>query len=115
METAEEARRISAEVLCKAIIFKFVRAFPRRLAHCRRMPFRALGLEPTIQQAVSEAGYTQPTPIQAASIPLILEGRDLIGIAQTGTGKTAAFTLPMLSMLSKRLAAGGPKHTRALI
>jgi ATP-dependent RNA helicase RhlE len=79
------------------------------------MPFRALGLEPTIQQAVTEAGYTQPTPIQAASIPLILEGRDLIGIAQTGTGKTAAFTLPMLSMLSKRLASGGPKHTRALI
>jgi len=79
------------------------------------MPFRALGLEPTIQQAVSEAGYTQPTPIQAASIPLILEGRDLIGIAQTGTGKTAAFTLPMLSMLSKRLASGGPRHTRALI
>ncbi|HZJ13422.1 MAG TPA: DEAD/DEAH box helicase, partial [Chthoniobacteraceae bacterium] len=64
------------------------------------MPFRALGLEARILKAIQESGYTEPTPIQAAAIPLILEGHDLIGIAQTGTGKTAAFTLPMLQMLA---------------
>ena len=59
------------------------------------MPFRALGLEARVLKAVQEAGYTEPTPIQAAAIPQVLSGHDLIGIAQTGTGKTAAFTLPM--------------------
>ncbi|MEO7319611.1 MAG: DEAD/DEAH box helicase, partial [Chthoniobacteraceae bacterium] len=53
------------------------------------MPFRALGLDALILKAIQEAGYTEPTPIQTAAIPLILEGHDLIGIAQTGTGKTA--------------------------
>jgi ATP-dependent RNA helicase RhlE len=65
------------------------------------MPFRALGLAPKILQAVQEAGYTEPTPIQTAAIPQILAGRDLIGIAQTGTGKTAAFTLPILTKLAQ--------------
>jgi len=64
------------------------------------MPFRALGLEPRILQAVQEAGYTEPTPIQSAAIPQVLAGHDLIGIAQTGTGKTAAFTLPILTQLA---------------
>ncbi len=64
------------------------------------MPFRALGLHPEVLKAIEEAGYTEPTPIQTAAIPLILTGTDLIGIAQTGTGKTAAFTLPMLSKLA---------------
>src|SRR6476660_181841 len=64
------------------------------------MPFRALGLEPRILQAVREAGYTEPTPIQMAAIPPALAGHDLIGIAQTGTGKTAAFTLPILTRLA---------------
>src|ERR1700704_3871508 len=63
------------------------------------MPFRTLGLEPRILQAVQEAGYTEPTPIQSAAIPQVLAGHDLIGIAQTGTGKTATFTLPILTML----------------
>jgi len=54
------------------------------------MSFQALGLAPKILQAVKEAGYTEPTPIQTAAIPPILAGHDLIGIAQTGTGKTAA-------------------------
>lgn len=67
------------------------------------MPFKALGLDARILQAVQEAGYTEPTPIQVAAIPEVLNGRDLIGIAQTGTGKTAAFTLPILT----RLAASG--------
>src|SRR6266436_5062386 len=64
------------------------------------MPFRSLGLEPRILQAVQEAGYTEPTPIQTAAIPQVLAGHDLIGIAQTGTGKTAAFTLPILTQLA---------------
>jgi ATP-dependent RNA helicase RhlE len=64
------------------------------------MPFRALGLEARILKAVQEAGYTEPTPIQRAAIPPIIAGHDLIGIAQTGTGKTAAFTLPILTKLA---------------
>src|SRR6266576_5133426 len=64
------------------------------------MPFRALGLDANILKAVQEAGYTEPTPIQAAAIPQIVAGHDLIGIAQTGTGKTAAFTLPILTRLA---------------
>lgn len=63
------------------------------------MPFQALGLHPLILQAIQETGYTEPTPIQGAAIPEILKGNDLIGIAQTGTGKTAAFTLPLLHRL----------------
>jgi ATP-dependent RNA helicase RhlE len=64
------------------------------------MPFRSLGLEPRILRAIQEAGYTEPTPIQTAAIPQVLAGHDLIGIAQTGTGKTAAFTLPILTRLA---------------
>jgi ATP-dependent RNA helicase RhlE len=78
------------------------------------MPFRALGLEPKILKAVQEAGYTEPTPIQTAAIPPILAGHDLIGIAQTGTGKTAAFTLPMLTRLSTELS-DGRRGIRALV
>lgn len=64
------------------------------------MSFSELGLAPGILQAVAETGYTEPTPIQAAAIPPILAGRDLTGIAQTGTGKTAAFTLPILTRMA---------------
>ena len=63
--------------------------------------FEALGLDTRILQALTEEGYTAPTPIQAQSIPFVLEGRDLLGIAQTGTGKTAAFALPILHRLSQ--------------
>ena len=70
------------------------------------MSFSALSLGPKILQAVQEAGYTEPTPIQAAAIPPILAGNDLIGIAQTGTGKTAAFVLPLLA----RMVANPPKE-----
>lgn len=59
--------------------------------------FKDLGLHPNVLQAVVNIGYEQPSPIQAASIPALLEGRDLLGQAQTGTGKTAAFALPLLS------------------
>jgi ATP-dependent RNA helicase DeaD len=61
--------------------------------------FAELGLEPTVLAAVVELGYERPSPIQAAAIPPLLEGRDLLGQAQTGTGKTAAFALPLLSRL----------------
>ncbi|TLD69418.1 DEAD/DEAH box helicase [Phragmitibacter flavus] len=79
------------------------------------MPFRSLGLDPRILQAIQEAGYTEPTPIQAAAIPQILTGQDLIGIAQTGTGKTAAFTLPILTHLASLQGQGRMRSTKALI
>ena len=63
--------------------------------------FEDLGLSPDLLRAVSESGYTTPTPIQAQGIPEVLKRRDLIGIAQTGTGKTASFTLPMIEMLAR--------------
>jgi ATP-dependent RNA helicase RhlE len=63
------------------------------------MPFKALGLHPQLVQATREMGYTEPTPIQAEAIPHVLAGRDLIATAQTGTGKTAAFLLPILHLL----------------
>jgi ATP-dependent RNA helicase RhlE len=65
------------------------------------MSFLALNLSPQLVQAVRDAGYTEPTPIQIAAIPLILAGHDIIGIAQTGTGKTAAFVLPILMKLAE--------------
>ena len=64
------------------------------------MIFEDLGLEPGTLKAVADAGYTTPTPIQEKAIPIALMGRDLMGIAQTGTGKTASFTLPMIDILS---------------
>src|SRR6266446_3767115 len=63
------------------------------------MPFRALGLHPLLVQATNEMRYKEPTPIQAEAIPVILAGRNLIATAQTGTGKTAAFLLPILHQL----------------
>jgi ATP-dependent RNA helicase RhlE len=65
------------------------------------MPFAKLGLSHPILQGVTAMGYVEPTPIQLRAIPLILEGRDVIGSAQTGTGKTAAFALPILTMLGE--------------
>jgi len=62
--------------------------------------FAALALKPTLLNALAEEGYTKPTPIQAQSIPMLMEGRDLLGMAQTGTGKTAAFALPLLHRLA---------------
>ena len=64
------------------------------------MPFADLGLSDELLQAVTDAGYTEPTPIQAAAIPPVLMMRDIIGIAQTGTGKTASFVLPMIDILA---------------
>jgi ATP-dependent RNA helicase RhlE len=64
--------------------------------------FDSLGLRPELLRTIAEQGYTQPTPIQAQAIPAVLSGRDLLGAAQTGTGKTAAFALPILQRLSER-------------
>ena len=75
------------------------------------MPFQSLGLRTELHRAVSEKGYSVPTPIQRQAIPLILEGRDLVGGAQTGTGKTAGFTLPLL----QRLMSGKPEKGRRVI
>src|SRR6266850_5032906 len=74
------------------------------------MSFRKLGLTEELARAVEKLGYETPTPIQAQAIPSILEGGDVVGTAQTGTGKTAAFTLPLL----QRLGQPGGK-VRALI
>src|SRR3984893_4448261 len=79
------------------------------------MSFRALNLSPQMLQAVQDAGYTEPTPIQIAAIPLILAGHDVIGIAQTGTGKTAAFVLPILMKLAAAMHNGQKRGTRALV
>ena len=65
------------------------------------MSFDDLGLGSDLLRAVADAGYSQPTPIQEQAIPKILQGRDIIGVAQTGTGKTAGFTLPMIEILGK--------------
>jgi superfamily II DNA/RNA helicase len=64
------------------------------------MPFSDLGLSPEVARAVADAGYQVPTPIQASAIPEVLKGRDVLGCAQTGTGKTASFTLPMIDILA---------------
>jgi ATP-dependent RNA helicase RhlE len=80
--------------------------------------FAELGLLPELLKAVSEQGYTEPTPIQAQAIPLVLQGRDLMGGAQTGTGKTAGFTLPLLQRLARHQSssASPARHpVRALI
>mgnify|MGYP003348210731 CR=1 FL=1 len=65
------------------------------------MRFEDLGLSEPILKAVADSGYTTPTPIQARGIPAVLKGKDIIGIAQTGTGKTASFTLPMIEILAR--------------
>ena len=79
------------------------------------MKFSDLGLLEPIERAVHEAGYTEPTPIQQAAIPHLLQGRDLLGCAQTGTGKTAAFALPILHQLVRYNQRPAQKQTRALI
>src|SRR3954468_15377445 len=76
----------------------------------RELDFPSLGLSAPVLDAIADAGYTEPTPIQAQAIPLIVQGRDVMGLAQTGTGKTAAFTLPIVDRLLE-----GPRRTRVLV
>jgi len=78
------------------------------------MKFDELGLSEKVLNAVKASGYDTPTPIQEQAIPYALQGRDILGIAQTGTGKTAAFTLPMLSMLEKGRARARMPRTLIL-
>jgi ATP-dependent RNA helicase RhlE len=77
--------------------------------------FSELALRPEIQAALAAEGYETPTPIQRQAIPHALEGRDMLGIAQTGTGKTAAFTLPILQLLSTSGGARKPGNARTLV
>ena len=77
------------------------------------MSFSVLGLRPDLLRTVARQGYIDPTPVQRDAIPLVLAGRDLLAGAQTGTGKTAAFVLPMLQRLAERPSNG--RHVRALI
>jgi len=79
------------------------------------MSFESLHLIEPILQALKEEGYTNPTPIQAQSIPIVLRGTDLLGCAQTGTGKTAAFTLPIIQLLEENKSFSKNKKIRALI
>jgi ATP-dependent RNA helicase RhlE len=83
---------------------------PEVLAARETTTFDSLGLSEVVLAAVRDAGYLHPTPIQSQAIPLITKGRDVMGLAQTGTGKTAAFTLPLVDQL-----IGGPRRTRALV
>ena len=76
------------------------------------MGFESFNLHPQVMSGVTAAGYSEPTPIQSQTIPLILQGRDVMGLAQTGTGKTAAFALPILHRL---LASPRDRFVKALI
>jgi len=79
------------------------------------MSFDSLGLSADLLRAISEQGYTEPTPIQSQAIPIILQGKDVMGGAQTGTGKTAGFTLPLLQRLSHNQISHGKRPVRALV
>lgn len=79
------------------------------------MTFESLGLDRPILTALADEGYTQPTPIQAKAIPIIMQGRDVVGIAQTGTGKTAAFTLPLLHRLTQNKIKVQANSVRVLV
>ncbi len=79
------------------------------------MSFHSLGLSAELLRAVSDQGYSKPTPVQSRAIPVILEGKDILAGAQTGTGKTAGFALPLLHLLSKRSGTKRKNSVRALI
>ncbi|MDO8453804.1 MAG: DEAD/DEAH box helicase, partial [Sulfurimonas sp.] len=79
------------------------------------MSFKQLGLIEPLLKAIQEQGYTEPTPVQKQAIPVILARKDILAGAQTGTGKTAGFTLPMLQLLSQHKRAHNKPEIRALI
>ncbi|SFD82838.1 ATP-dependent RNA helicase RhlE [Thiohalospira halophila DSM 15071] len=79
------------------------------------MNFTDFDFGDAIQRAITDQGYTEPTPIQAEAIPQALEGRDILASAETGTGKTAAFTMPLLQRLANAQSAGGSRRPRALV
>jgi len=77
--------------------------------------FSDLGLTPKLLQSITAVGYETPTPIQEQAIPLVMSGHDVMGLAQTGTGKTAAFGLPLVHKLMEEDIRPKPKGVRALI
>ena len=77
--------------------------------------FQQLGLIAPILDALKDEGYTHPTPIQEQSVPIVLQGHDLLGCAQTGTGKTAAFAIPVLQLLQAQPKAAGPQNIKVLV
>ena len=77
--------------------------------------FDALPLAAPLQRVLRELKYTIPSPVQAQAIPLLLEGRDLLGCAQTGTGKTASFALPILHAIHERPKQSKPRQCRTLV
>src|SRR3954451_459819 len=77
--------------------------------------FSDLGLDDRVLKALKDVGYETPSAIQSATIPLLLEGRDVVGLAQTGTGKTAAFALPILSRLAELADLNGPARTPQIL
>jgi ATP-dependent RNA helicase RhlE len=79
------------------------------------MTFKELGLDESILKALQDQGYENPTPIQAQSIPILLKGKDLLGVAQTGTGKTAAFSIPILQQLLEDGKSSGKRKIKALV
>ena len=79
------------------------------------MPFVSLGLSPSLCLPLVKLGYTTPTPVQTQSIPVVLSGRDLLARAQTGTGKTAAFGLPMIDRLLVKGGTAGTRKPRGLV
>ena len=103
-----------AQVAGQVSGFNFV-ASPLPAAYAPGMPFSTFGLEAEILRAIQQAGYVRPTPVQAAAVPKVMEGHDLIAIAQTGTGKTAAFVLPMLQRLSQWHRQGQLRGIKSLI
>lgn len=115
--------KVSAALICKHLMFAsslLARPFPAQWeAELQEnlMSFESLGLRADILRAIAEAGYSTPTPIQSQAIPAVLKGGDILAGAQTGTGKTAGFTLPMLEKLSQQPAekTKGKRPVRALI
>lgn len=79
------------------------------------MSFDSLGLLPALLRAINDAGYTQPSPVQAQAIPAALDNRDILAAAQTGTGKTAGFALPILQRIASHPQSSGKRHVRALV
>jgi superfamily II DNA/RNA helicase len=105
------ARRSASAIACAARpTFEIA---PEETATAR-MSFADLGLSPDLLKAVEDAGYSTPTPIQAQAIPHVLAGRDVLGLAQTGTGKTASFTLPMIDILAQGRAKARMPRTLIL-
>lgn len=102
---------LTISTTCRALF----NAFLLFLRKTTLIPFTELGLSEPILRAVSSQGYTHPTPIQQQSIPAVIAGKDLMAAAQTGTGKTAGFTLPILENLAKSNKKVRPRQVRALV